>query len=137
MISTGIKEFDELLKKLDDLRKGIEKGAEDAMREVSGEYYERVKARLLKLADEYKGQEPAYVETTMRKMAENLKLFVKMDKNGHYATLGWEDGKVADLEHILYGNREILPVDVFGGLKGEIDRAFKIRIHQKLKKFIN
>lgn len=77
MTSTGIKEFDELLKKLEDLRKGIEKGAEEAVREVGAEYYERVKARLLELADEHKGQEPAYVEMTLRKMAENLKLEVK------------------------------------------------------------
>jgi hypothetical protein len=137
MASTGIKGFDELLKNLEDLRKGIEKGTEDAVSEVGKEYLGRVKARLLRLADEHKGQEPAYVEKTLRDMAENLKLTVNKGKDGYQASLGWEAGKVEDLEYILYGNREIMPVDVFGGLDGEMNKAFEKRIAENLNKLIS
>lgn len=43
---------------------------------------------------------------------------------------------MADLEQILYGNREILPVDIFGGLESAMDKAFDARIRQKVEKLV-
>ena len=131
-----LKEFDELLKKLEKLRKSIKRDAEQAVRETGRDYYQKVKARLLELADEHKDQSPPYVEKTLRQMADNLKLEVKKGNKGYYASIGWEEGAVEDLEHILFGNREILPVDVFGNTEAEMERALDGKIRQYIKKFI-
>ena len=103
----------QLLEMLENLKQDIELDAGQAVREASRDYYERTKARLYQLADEWEDEQPAYVAKTLRKMAENLQLEVKKGSEGYYAAIGWEEGKPAGVEHILFGNREILPVDLF------------------------
>ena len=136
MASGNIKGIDGILNWLENLKKEIEKGTEEAVREIGGEYHRKVRARLLVLAGEYEGQEPAYVSAILLEMADNLKLETKKGKDGYYATLGWEDGAVEDAENILFGNREILPVDVFGDTEEEMVRAFEGKIRQYIEKLL-
>ena len=95
-----------------------------------------MKARLIRLADEHEDKEPFYVAKTLRQMADNLKLEIKKGRDGFNARLGWEAGRVEDLEHILYGNREIMPVDVFGGIEGEINMKVDYNIKNQMKMFL-
>ncbi len=101
------------IKQLNNLLKEVTSAAENAVREAAEDYRKKVKHRLLELSSEYKDKDPPYVEDLLKEMADNLEIEFKRDGNGFHATISWRNGKPEGIEHILYGNREILPMDVF------------------------
>jgi len=135
-MTTTDKGFDEILRKLAELRQGIEKGMEQAVLKVGRDYLERTRARLYELADEYEGSAPPYVAETLREMAEKVKLEVVKDEDGYHAAVGWEEGEPEGAEHILFGNREILPIDIFDEDEEELSASFEEKLQNCIQGYI-
>ena len=96
---------------LKDIEAKIIANVNPLVQKIADDYYISLQSKLKSLAEEYKvkGDKDRY--KLLMEMADRLKIDMK-DYNGYITcSIGWEGGKPENVEHIIFGNRNKLPVD--------------------------